>query len=516
MGALSDQGVRVPEQISVVGFDDIPFARYLTPPLDHRIGSGHRARPARLAADVGPAEPPPTRSRDLPPPADRESRQRGAGAAERGRALTAQPDRRLRGLAGRGRGGAPYRGRRCGEHGAGPGARPAAVARAADGGRGGQRTPRRCADPSTALVGRLRPRHDRLAAAPGRRPASPARASSVCTAMAGCARSAPSSWSTSGPARVRGLLGSATAYYSGRAPANELARRGHAVLVHDTFSWGSRRFDLSRPTPRLAALLEAQDALWQQQGVRPDRGGAVRRRLRLARGHAGQGGRRAGPDVRRRRAGRRPGGVAGARRRRTGSIRQRLGTFGFSGGGGRSLLLAALDHQVGGCVVSCMMATFASPGPGRAGHPFVAAPRARPVVTGRLAGPDRAGAGPVPGPVPRRGRAVPARRDGGGSRSLAARRHAGTTRYRGSFHPGGHVFDAAMQEEAWAFLAEALVTTPPSTRVGTAGAGRTAPWPWPGRGPAAGTGGRSGPRSRRRAAGCARPRPGRWPRCCRR
>ena len=38
----------------------------------------------------------------------------------------------------------------------------------------------------------------------------------------------------------------------------------------------------------------------------------------------------------------------------------RLGTFGFSGGGGRSLLLAALDHQVAACVVSCMMATFAS------------------------------------------------------------------------------------------------------------------------------------------------------------
>ena len=35
------------------------------------------------------------------------------------------------------------------------------------------------------------------------------------------------------------------------------------------------------------------------------------------------------------------------------------------------------------------------------------------------------------------------------------RRHAGTPRYRGSFPPGGHVFDAAMQEEAWAFLAEA-------------------------------------------------------------
>jgi predicted esterase len=36
------------------------------------------------------------------------------------------------------------------------------------------------------------------------------------------------------------------------------------------------------------------------------------------------------------------------------------------------------------------------------------------------------------------------------------RLHAGTTRYRGSFNRGGHAFDAVMQEEAWAFLAEAL------------------------------------------------------------
>ena len=34
--------------------------------------------------------------------------------------------------------------------------------------------------------------------------------------------------------------------------------------------------------------------------------------------------------------------------------------------------------------------------------------------------------------------------------------HAGTTRYRGSFHPGGHSFDIPMQEEAWAYLAEAM------------------------------------------------------------
>jgi LacI family transcriptional regulator len=33
INALTERGLRVPEHLSVVGFDDIPFARYMTPPL---------------------------------------------------------------------------------------------------------------------------------------------------------------------------------------------------------------------------------------------------------------------------------------------------------------------------------------------------------------------------------------------------------------------------------------------------------------------------------------------------
>jgi Transcriptional regulators len=33
LGALAERGIRVPDELSVAGFDDIPFARYTTPPL---------------------------------------------------------------------------------------------------------------------------------------------------------------------------------------------------------------------------------------------------------------------------------------------------------------------------------------------------------------------------------------------------------------------------------------------------------------------------------------------------
>ena len=245
-----------------------------------------------------------------------------------------------------------------------------------------------------------------------------------------------------------------TAYYSGLAPANELARRGYAVLVHDTFSWGSRRFDLSRPTPRLAALLEAQDALWQQQGHQAGEeerfdvvSGWHEDTLAKAAGALGQtfAGAVLADDLVALRV------LAAA----DGVDPERLATFGFSGGGGRSLLLAALDHQILAAVVSGMMATFASLVPAELDtHSWLLHV---PGLWSLADWPDLTGMGRARFLVqygdedelfPRAGMEE--------AHALLLRRHAGTPRYQGSFHPGGHVFDAARQEEAWAFLAEAL------------------------------------------------------------
>jgi len=243
-------------------------------------------------------------------------------------------------------------------------------------------------------------------------------------------------------------------YYSGRGPANELARRGHAVLVHDTFSWGSRRFDLSNPTPRLAARLEAQNALWRQQGLEPTEderfdmaSGLHEDTLAKAAGALGQtfAGAVLTDDL-----------VAFAvLAAEEGTDPTRLGTFGFSGGGGRSLLLAALEHRVTACVVSCMMSTFASLVPTELDtHSWLlhvpglwsfsdwpdltATAQARFLIQYRTEDELFPGAGMA------------------AADDRLRQLHAGTTRYRGSFSAGGHAFDAAMQDEAWTFLADAL------------------------------------------------------------
>ena len=257
-----------------------------------------------------------------------------------------------------------------------------------------------------------------------------------------------------GPSSHRRAASLRDSYYSGRAPANELARLGHVVLVHDTFSWGSRRFDLSRPTPRLAALLDAQNALWQQREVSPTpeerfdfASGLHEDTLAKAAGTLGQtfAGAVLADDLL----------AIGVLAAAEGVDPERLGTFGFSGGGGRSLLLAALDHRVAACVVSCMMATFASLVPTELDtHSWLLH---IPGLWSMTDWPDLTAIGRARFLVQYRSDDElfpPAGMQAAHDHLL--RLHAGTTRYRGSFAPGGHAFDAAMQEEAWAFLVEAL------------------------------------------------------------
>jgi len=131
-----------------------------------------------------------------------------------------------------------------------------------------------------------------------------------------------------------------------------------------------------------------------------------------------------------------------------------LATFGFSGGGGRGLLLAALDDRIQACVVSCMMATFGSLVPAELDtHSWLLHV---PGLWSLSDWPDLTTIGQARFLVQYRtdDELFPLAGMQAAHQHLLAL-HAGTTRYRGSFRPGGHSFDVAMQEEAWAFLAEA-------------------------------------------------------------
>jgi len=60
MYAFKEAGLRIPEEIALAGFDDIPIARYLTPPLTTvhvRIADLGRGALERLASQLDPGEP---------------------------------------------------------------------------------------------------------------------------------------------------------------------------------------------------------------------------------------------------------------------------------------------------------------------------------------------------------------------------------------------------------------------------------------------------------------------------
>lgn len=145
--------------------------------------------------------------------------------------------------------------------------------------------------------------------------------------------------------------------YSGHAVANDLARAGFAVLVHDSFTWGSRRFVLDPPPARAAEGMAARRALWREEGVQPTpameyNAAAALHEHTVAKIAGLLGTSYAGmvafEDL----------AALEVLRNLPGVENGSVGVGGFSGGGGRALVLSALAPEVRAAVVCCMMTTF--------------------------------------------------------------------------------------------------------------------------------------------------------------
>lgn len=149
------------------------------------------------------------------------------------------------------------------------------------------------------------------------------------------------------------------AMYDGQAPATALAARGFAVLAHDTFAWGSRRFTMDPAPERSARHLAGQEALWSAEGIEATdelryNAFAADHENTIAKTGALIGTTFAGMVAH--------DDLAALTVLRTlpGVDAARLGAAGLSGGGGRAMMLAALSPHIRAHVISCMMTTFAS------------------------------------------------------------------------------------------------------------------------------------------------------------
>ncbi|GAA0311065.1 hypothetical protein GCM10009528_30640 [Kineococcus aurantiacus] len=248
--------------------------------------------------------------------------------------------------------------------------------------------------------------------------------------------------------------------YGGRAPAEELARRGHHVLVHDGFGWGSRRTPLAALPPRSRAAAAHELADRTARGERFDEAGeydvhagaaedAVAKALGvLGTSWAGVLAREdllalsvltADPGVR-------PGGAA---------------LLGLSGGGARAAVAAALARDeaalagaVRAVVVAAMVSTLREVLPQHL-HAHTWA-----LMTpglGTVADWPQVVAAAVPTPLLVQFAARDALFPADGVRrahDVLTRAYAGAPgAYRGTVHDAPHRFDRVMQDEAFDWLA---------------------------------------------------------------
>lgn len=230
--------------------------------------------------------------------------------------------------------------------------------------------------------------------------------------------------------------------YDGRAFADDLARQGYVVLVHDVFLWGSRRFD---EATMATALGREPGAAYEDLAAEHEHlvakyctvlgtslAAVVSHEDRLAAAYLA-----ARPDV----------------------LTDRIGCIGLSGGGARAAFLLATSEHIRAAVVVAMMSTyrqllsrhvathtwmFFPPGLARLGDwPDVAGCRAPAPLLVQYRRHDELF--PPQGMADAHARLT--------DRYAAA---GAPGAYTGEFYDGGHAFSHPMQERAFAWLGEQL------------------------------------------------------------
>jgi len=248
-------------------------------------------------------------------------------------------------------------------------------------------------------------------------------------------------------------------YYGGRAYANAMARAGFAVLVPDTFLWGSRRFPMAAMPETIHALVAASRSLWAPtvdaglpEEIAAYHAAAGHHEHWIERYCTVLGITLAGVVAHEDR-------VALAYLRARAEVdAARVGCIGLSGGGNRAALLAATaDHLTATAIVG-LMSTYAALLDHNMAHTWMFFPHG---WAREGDWPDLA-ASRAPTPL-----LVQYDRDDSlftpegmqaAHETLAARYTAAGApdAYTGQFYPGSHKFDLPMQTAAFAWLTQTL------------------------------------------------------------
>lgn len=227
-------------------------------------------------------------------------------------------------------------------------------------------------------------------------------------------------------------------HYGDRAPANELAKRGFAVLVHDCFPWGSRGFGIEELPPRIKEIHgSASDKDFENLSV-------MFESLSLNKYLSLYGATMAGilnHDDR----------VALEVAKQLPEIAGPISAIGLSGGGCRALVLHATNPELRAVVSTGAMATYAS-----MLHEHIA-PHSWMFFPFNLASagewPEVAMISDTPLFVQFCGNDQLFTKTGmDDAHQMLVTHDAGTGRYKGEFYPVQHSFTVEMQEQAFDWL----------------------------------------------------------------